>query len=144
MKRVAVPVIALVVAGFAVSDSHAAPPDKTSGPALEPVGVCSPVYNPTNAYTVPSDRVLVIEDASLGASLDAGELMIGVIATSTDGVEVEHYVGKIDGDVFRFDRDGRSMTVYADPGTNVIIKAARRNSPESMEICFSGRLEPLP
>ncbi len=155
MNKYAIGFLLLAVAAVAVSGLDAAPATKapvevtvTNVPlavvaAYQPVQVCSAVYNPTTAYTVPSDRLLVIEDATVSATLDAGELVTGIITTMSTGVEADHYVGMISGDVFRFSRDGRMMKVYADPGTSVIVKAARRNAPDNMKICFSGRLEPV-
>lgn len=107
----------------------------------EAVSVCSAVYNPTTAYVVPADKRLVIEDATVSANLDSDEVVVGLIETTSGLVSGEHYVGRISGAFFRFDRDGRVMRVHGDPGTPVVFKVARRNSPDSMEICFSGRLE---
>lgn len=156
MKRYAIAIALLPVAALAVAGLDAAPATKTPvevvvantplavSATYEPVQVCSAFYNPTTVYTVPSDRRLVVEDATVSATLDPGELVVGVVETMAGGAEVEHYVGTISGDVFRFARDGRMMRAYADAGTSVVVKAARRNAPENMEICFTGHLEPAP
>lgn len=134
--------VLLLVTAFAALGLNAQKPNQSTAEA-EPLNVCSSVYNPTIAFTVPPDRRLIIEDATVSASLDLDEIMVGLIETTVGGQSAEHYAGSISGADFRFMRDGRTMKVYADPDTDVIVKAARRNSPTNMEICFSGRLEPL-
>jgi hypothetical protein len=115
---------------------------KAKTPSEQPVNVCATVYNPTLAFVVPVDSRLVIEDATVSASLDSDEIVVGLIETTVGTVAAEHFVGSIDGADFRFMRDGRTMKVYGDPGTDVVFKVARRNAPEHMEICFTGHLEP--
>jgi hypothetical protein len=92
---------------------------------------------------VPEDRILVIEDASVSATVDPGERVVALLQTTVGDTSAKHYVGTVSGDEFLFERDGRRMNVYADPNSYVVLMAGRRGSPENIEICFSGRLVPI-
>jgi hypothetical protein len=132
----------LLVGALSFSGLHAQKPEKPQG-KIEPVNVCAPVFNPVSAFLVPGDRILVIEDASVSAAVDPGERVVALLETTVGDTSAKHYVGTVSGSEFLFERDGRRMNVYADPDSYVVLMAAKRNFPENIEICFSGRLEPV-
>ncbi len=90
---------------------------------------------------------MVIEDATVSATVDiveeVAEIVVGGLATTVGGERGTHYIGKVTGDFVKFDRSGRTMKVYADPLTDVSFLSATWGTPEDIEMCFSGRLEPV-
>ena len=134
--------LVLLVGALSFSGLHAQKPEKSQG-KIEPVNVCASVFNPVNAFLVPEDRILVIEDASVSAEVDPGERVVALLQTTVGDTSAKHYVGTVSGAEFLFERDGRKMNVYADPNSYVVLMAAKRNFPQNIEICFAGRLEPV-
>lgn len=120
----------------------------SNAPLIEPVNACLDPFLPgggfQSPYTVPSDRLLVIEDASIEATMDDGEVVRGQIKTTVGGVEARHHFGQLNFVGFSFESAGRKMRLYADPGTMVFTGAATSGDPEDIVICFSGQLLPIP
>jgi hypothetical protein len=145
MKKGVVVLFALAV-GFSQMLSLGAQARKTE-PGYELVNVCLKEYRnqPSTRYTVPSDRRLTIEDATLQTYLRAGESLFGDLVTWVNGEVASTTVALLVANSSNFYSAGRMVKIYADPGTTVDI-AARTSvfTPDYAQICFSGRLDPLP
>ena len=108
---------------------------------LTPVQFCDDGSG-TSGFRVPAGQVLVIEDGTVSARLAAGEQVLGFVSTIVGGEFAQHFIGRTDGDIFTFDAAARTMTVFADPETEVVTSFAFRGAPQDVLICLSGRLVP--
>lgn len=145
MKKSLVVLIALVV-GFGEVSKLSAQRKGADSPAAEVVNVCViavPTGDPVT-YTVPSDRRLTIEDATLQVFLRTGEAMYGGLIAPVNGAQLAHTVGYLrasDGN--RYYSAARPIKAYADPGSIVYMRVIGLTLTTSASICFAGRLDPV-
>jgi hypothetical protein len=148
--------VVLSISLFGCAGPLAAPPSRdvtVVNREIVPVQICEVFANPTDVYLVPDDSILVIEDATVTVTgvpnLDDGDIVIGLITTTVNDVTGTHAIARIEGDISSLDYAGRTMTVYADPGTTVQFgRLFQSGGPgaglPNVKICASGRLEAIP
>ncbi len=103
------------------------------------------------SFTVPAGKRLVIEYASMHASIPVGEVAELSIVTSVAGTFVEHVLPLTPPSVpfaagGLVARVGQVVRLYADPGTVVFVNVGRSGvgSPTNFSVSISGHLVDVP
>jgi hypothetical protein len=146
MRKKGIVVLLAVIVGIG-GVSGVSAKQKRTGDSVERVNICvfNSIAGGSTPYTVPTDRQLIIEDASTQVYLRTGEWAIVRLLTKAGARSAGHTIAALSATHgFAYYSAGRTMKLYADPGTEVSMDAGWGSFQSvSASVCFSGLLEPV-